>query len=709
MALPDANDLRSRISLLRLVGDHVQLRRAGAEYMGKCPFHKDDTPSFSVNPEKNLYHCHGCGASGDIFTWLEAHDGMDFKAALEYLQDLVGGPPKAPTAMPKGDIVKVYSYVDEQGGLLYEVCRKEWIEAGKKKKTFVQRSYDDKGRTRWTIKDCRRVLYQLPKVLAADEIWCVEGEKDADTLTDLGLVGTTIAGGAKSPWLASYTEAVQGKRVVVIPDNDEPGAEHAEKVLASIAGKCEARLVRVPSPAKDVTEWIEGGGTVEQLREWAAAAAVEAPRAPEKMHGRASAHGKRECNEIAEEILQREKLLSDQYGYVYRYNGRYWERITSKVLKRIAKDSDVREHTNQRRRGEIADYLEMAVQVPQIRWRQLKSTEVPLQNGVYDLEACELRDHRPSDYLETVVPIDHDPKATCPNWEEALWKYFGEDDDKAQKVTALRQFFGYVLLPHARYKKALILYGDSDTGKSQVAKLLQELVGRENCCGVSVENMDDERKRVPLVGKLLNVLTEISAKAAVADGGFKTLISTEEALLFDPKHLPPFMYTPIAKHVIATNNLPQVSDHTAATFNRLLLIQFNRVIPKSEQDPEFIDKLRAELPGILNWALVGAQDLTEKAGEWMEIPESAKIVAEYRRGENEINSFLEEKCIEDPDGSVTSPDLREKFRAWAGKNYSQKAIGNMMRHAGYPSMPHPTQGCRVHRGLRWREQTLGGW
>ena len=708
MSQPDANDLRGRISLLHLIGDHVQLRRQGTEYMGKCPFHKDDTPSFAVNPEKNLYHCHGCGASGDVFSWLEAIEGMDFKAALEHLQELAGGPTKV-QSVPAGGIVKTYPYVDEQGTVLFEVCRKEWLESGRKKKTFVQRSWEPKlNRWKWNIKDVRRVLYRLPEVLAAEEVWIVEGEKDAETLAGLGLVGTTIAGGAKSPWLKGYTDALEGKRVNVIPDNDEPGEDHAEKVLASIAGRCEVHLVRVPPPAKDVTEWIEGGGTLAELQALAADAAVEEPRdAPAKgRRSRVDGRGKRECNEIAEEILERERLLSDQYGYVYRYNTRCWERITSKVLKRIAKDADIRDHTNQRRRGEIADYLEMAVQVPKIAWRQLRPTEVPLQNGVFDLQKQEMRPHRFEDYLETVVPIEHDPKATCPTWEAALMTYFGEDTDRAAKVSALQQFFGYVLLPHARYKKALILYGESDTGKSQVAKLLQELVGRDNCCGVSVENMDDERKRVPLVGKLLNVLTEISAKAAVADGGFKTLISTEEALLFDPKHLPPFMYTPIAKHVIATNNLPQVSDHTQATYNRLQLVQFNRVIPKAEQDPSFIEHLKAELPGILNWALLGALDLTESAGEWVEIPESQRIVSEYRRGENEINSFLEEKAIVDADGHVTSPDLREKFRAWAGKNYSQKAIGNMMRHAGYPSMPHPEHGCRIHRGLRWRDATL---
>lgn len=718
MSSDELSHLKRRVSLLHIVQEKVKLRRQGAEYAAKCPFHADDTPSLMINPEKGVWHCHGCGKGGDIFTWIQQVEGLDFPAAADRLRELAGEPLKEFRSFEAGKsgaaVAAEYIYVDEKGDRLYRVNRKEFLlvsRDGKKKrqKTFVQYRWDAKSQ-RWVsgLGDARRVLFRLPEVISGpDPVWIVEGEKDALTLAALGLTATTWSGGTNSAWLPSFTEVLKGRQVILCPDTDEPGQKRADELVQHLAGACRLRWVKIPAPHKDVTDWLRDGGTKDELLALAAAAPLEADRPPEqkvpKLYGRAAAHGKRECNEIAEEILTQRSILSDQFGYVYLYNGRFWERITSKVLQKLAKDSDTLLHTNRRRRGEIADYLEMATQVPTINWRQVEPSEVPLDNGVYRLADSVLRPHRKEDFLETVVPVIFDPAARCPRWEKALMEYFGGDEDQQAKVAALQQFFGYCLLPHARYKKALILYGEGDTGKSLVAKLLQELVGKTNCCGVSVEAMDDERKRVPLVGKLLNVLTEISAKAVIADGGFKTLISTEEEMLMDPKYLPQFMYAPIAKHVVATNNLPTINDLTRATYNRLLVVKFNRVIRKSDQNPEILTELRKELPGILNWALAGAADLSESAGEWVEIPESRRIVEEYRSNENEINAFLEEETVREQESYLRAPTLRDRFRRWAGKVYSQKAIGSMMAHAGFPGVPCAVNGCRVYRGLRWRE------
>lgn len=85
--------LRERIDLVRLVEESgVVLRRSGKNYIGKCPFHRDDTPSFSVSPEKQLYHCFGCGASGTVFTFLARRENLDFEEAVRKLAARVGVP-----------------------------------------------------------------------------------------------------------------------------------------------------------------------------------------------------------------------------------------------------------------------------------------------------------------------------------------------------------------------------------------------------------------------------------------------------------------------------------------------------------------------------------------------------------------------------------------------------------------------------------------
>ena len=83
-------DLISRLDIVEVVGRHVELKRGGANFMGLCPFHAEKSPSFSVSPSKQFYHCFGCGASGDAIKFLTEHHGMSFLDAVEDLAQRVG-------------------------------------------------------------------------------------------------------------------------------------------------------------------------------------------------------------------------------------------------------------------------------------------------------------------------------------------------------------------------------------------------------------------------------------------------------------------------------------------------------------------------------------------------------------------------------------------------------------------------------------------
>src|ERR671918_241048 len=83
-------EIKSRLPTLEIVGETVQLKRAGTVYKGLCPFHGEKTPSFIVTPERETYHCFGCGEHGDIFTFLMRRDGLEFREALERLAERAG-------------------------------------------------------------------------------------------------------------------------------------------------------------------------------------------------------------------------------------------------------------------------------------------------------------------------------------------------------------------------------------------------------------------------------------------------------------------------------------------------------------------------------------------------------------------------------------------------------------------------------------------
>ena len=89
MAIPPSfiQELLSRVDVVEVVGRHVQLKKGGANFMGLCPFHGEKSPSFSVSPSKQFYHCFGCGVSGDAIKFLTEHTGVSF---IEAVKDLAG-------------------------------------------------------------------------------------------------------------------------------------------------------------------------------------------------------------------------------------------------------------------------------------------------------------------------------------------------------------------------------------------------------------------------------------------------------------------------------------------------------------------------------------------------------------------------------------------------------------------------------------------
>ncbi|HVR07887.1 MAG TPA: AAA family ATPase [Thermoanaerobaculia bacterium] len=162
-------------------------------------------------------------------------------------------PPSPPSPPPRA-IAAVYPYRDATGRLLYEVVR------------FVPKAFACRrpagAAWRWNLQGVERVLYRLPEILQAIEqhamIFLTEGEKDADALIALGLAATTHAGGA-GKWRPEYSQAFRGARVVLLPDNDEPGRHHMDEVARSLepVAVSLSRLELPGLPDKgDVSDWV---------------------------------------------------------------------------------------------------------------------------------------------------------------------------------------------------------------------------------------------------------------------------------------------------------------------------------------------------------------------------------------------------------------------------------------------------------------------
>src|SRR4051812_3885957 len=84
--------IKERLTITEVVESYIKLDRAGSNLKGKCPFHNEKTPSFFVSPDRGTYYCFGCGAKGDIFSFVQAFEGLDFMGSLRQLAQRAGVP-----------------------------------------------------------------------------------------------------------------------------------------------------------------------------------------------------------------------------------------------------------------------------------------------------------------------------------------------------------------------------------------------------------------------------------------------------------------------------------------------------------------------------------------------------------------------------------------------------------------------------------------
>ena len=241
------------------LGDGV---KRGAEIAFKCPRHDDQKPSLEINPAKNGWHCEPCDKRGNAWSLAAFIAGVspDEKAAVAaWLQDhnLLDG------HKAQGKIVATYSYHDRDGNELYETVRFE-------PKDFRQRRKGQDGDYIWNVQGLKRLIYNLPNVLEAEYIFVTEGERDVESLREIGLTATCNTGGA-GKWTAELAQYFNDhQHVTIIPDNDEPGRKHVQQVAASLHGKVASlkilELAGLPDKG-DVSDWLIGRDLVEAAEE----------------------------------------------------------------------------------------------------------------------------------------------------------------------------------------------------------------------------------------------------------------------------------------------------------------------------------------------------------------------------------------------------------------------------------------------------------
>ena len=249
--------------------DNVERTGQKDQYMTTCPAHSDSNPSLSVRlkSDKVLVNCHACCPPEAVVDAL----GLD-------MSDLSFNGHKEVKEKRSPDIVETYDYKNENGERLFQACRKSNKEFRLRRK--VGEDWE------WSIKSkngqgfaVQPVLYHLPEVLEArdhgERVYVIEGEKDADNLRERNLIATCNPMGADS-WKDLHTAQLEGAKVIIIPDADKEGLEHAIEVANELSSV--AATLRLIEPeklgfdvreegGKDISDWLADGHTAQELED----------------------------------------------------------------------------------------------------------------------------------------------------------------------------------------------------------------------------------------------------------------------------------------------------------------------------------------------------------------------------------------------------------------------------------------------------------
>jgi len=180
-------DIKSRLPVVDVVGETVALKRAGSAYKGLCPFHAEKTPSFIVTPERESWHCFGCGKGGDVFTFLMERDGVDFREALTRLAEKAGVELSAQSAREDRQRRRLREALEAAIAWYREVLLR--TPQGERARAYLaERGFSDEILDRFSIGYAPNVWDALTKRLGA------RGFSDEE-LVSAGLAGPSNRGG----------------------------------------------------------------------------------------------------------------------------------------------------------------------------------------------------------------------------------------------------------------------------------------------------------------------------------------------------------------------------------------------------------------------------------------------------------------------------------------------------------------------------------
>lgn len=316
----------------------------------------------------------------------------------------------------------------------------------------------------------------------------------------------------------------------------------------------------------------------------------------------------------------------------------------------------------------ISSKVEMPCWLP----TEKKHNFLAFENGLLDLDRIEHEDclqPLSSDWFAmSMIDYQIDPDATCPRWCKYI-DFMSSEDPTIGLI--MQEWAGYLLMPHTRFQRWLILEGEGHNGKTVYLAGIRAMLGDRNVSDVTIDQFGERFALASTIGKMVNISADLGEIDSVAEGAIKQFVGGD-TIMIDRKNRDPISVRPTAKLIAAWNNRPRIKDRSRGMWRRMLILTFSRIVQPGERvrgmdEPDF---WKDEAAGILNWAIAGMHRLKEQ-GEFTRSETSDNAMDEYRNESNPALQFLADHVGESEHGQISIPDLYEEYKKWCTKNGNQ--------------------------------------
>jgi len=283
-----------------------------------------------------------------------------------------------------------------------------------------------------------------------------------------------------------------------------------------------------------------------------------------------------------------------------------------------------------------------------------------LENCVYNLETGKTIPHSPLIFATIILPIYYDSTIPTTDIERYIATLVKKPD-----IPKLQEHLGDMISPHTETKKLLYIYGNKDSGKTTLMRILQIVIGEYNCCSLSLKQLTEPFTNFGIYGRIANICSEMPYKLSNSNLELIKAMTGGDTITIQQKFKPAFEYRPVIKHIFGANGIPRIDLKYAddAFYGRFDFIFYPNTF---KPDATIVSKYttREMKSAWLNWLLEGYHRL--KGNHWiitnhLSVKEVEKLFKEAVLGEDKFLVWLSNNYASSPGDYVDKNDMYDDY------------------------------------------------